>query len=488
MSSFDDLLAKSKLKSGAVPKGPRKTLGLKETMRSIKQKSEVQKKIYESTLEKSEVSPNQSTVNSINSAPQEKVAQYKTGYVDLKTINNISSTPEHRSEAPIKATESFPTNLHRTIESNEFADSSKDYEAIPKTSGPTNISVANAEQFRSNSVACSNPDKSHIRSNSVADAEHIRSKSSSVREIILGLSNLQLSVLGYVFQNCQMIGSIRTEPIKNETIARLMNTTPETVRNTLNRIISVGILIRVASKRGRGGWAIYEIDSKDFIGMKSVLESIIPEQMRSNSVAQSVAQSVANPPSKLVSNINNNLLTSEKTTDKLVTSLGMSEPQPEFMQANIEPLRKFGISQKQLGDFKNQKLNLSLEQLNTFIERFAIYASDSKNVGGVGSKVGLFCKMAQTLSKEQIDPLEGTVKTPEEMIIEKQLELAKKALLEKQKRREELSNIRFEEWYLGLSKSERDEYATPNDFAPSGSELQKKVLRAFYIENIFQEN
>jgi hypothetical protein len=115
--------------------------------------------------------------------------------------------------------------------------------------------------------------------------------------------------------------------------------------------------------------------------------------------------------------------------------------------------------------------------------RFEQYASDTNNVRGVRSLVGLFCKMAQSLASG-VDPL-SHIKTPEELALENALAASQRALGERGRVEDELKQNRFLEWFNALTQNTRDELEPPTSLVASGSELQKKKLFGYFDQHVW---
>jgi transcription initiation factor IIE alpha subunit len=53
-----------------------------------------------------------------------------------------------------------------------------------------------------------------------------------------------------------------TDELTLETIATLTGINPKSLKNTLFRLTSAGVIIRADQKIGRGGWVKYQINSE----------------------------------------------------------------------------------------------------------------------------------------------------------------------------------------------------------------------------------
>jgi hypothetical protein len=186
----------------------------------------------------------------------------------------------------------------------------------------------------------------------------------------------------------------------------------------------------------------------------------------------------SDPSSKLVSN---NILTTRE--ENLRTT--QEQTKPDFSDVSITAVAHLGITSKHLRDIENQKLQLSQSQLEDFISRFAIYASNPANIANVRNKAALFIKMVQSLSRGE-DVL-SDIKSEEDEILEaflKRKEEAKKRRLELEKR---ALDMEFSDWLESLSEAQRDEYAPPTSIVESGSENQNRLLKQWYSDNIWPE-
>jgi hypothetical protein len=239
----------------------------------------------------------------------------------------------------------------------------------------------------------------------------------------------------------------------------------------------------VESKRGNGGWTVYELNSETYTQVltEQYRNSSVTfkKQFRNNSVSGSVTESVTNDPSKLVSNINNNLLTNESKITKeeyLAETLNVAA-------VNIDTLTSFHIFRKQIQDIKNQNLAFTTESLQDFVDRFAIYASDSKNIKNVKSIPAVFVKMAQLASKGQ-DPL-ADIETDTDRLIRERIERLKTKRDERLNQENELFELEFEDWSICLSNDQIEKIVPTSAVMKSGSPTQKIMLKNYFKDTIW---
>ncbi len=290
----------------------------------------------------------------------------------------------------------------------------------------------------------------------------------------------ELAFVQIVFKDCVSNGSLVSSKFSNHFIAQLLSVQPNTLKTIVKRVVDKGFLSRSDGKRGRGGYLQFAISEDLYRKMlvsfggfhRENYKSTIGGQLEDNWSTNRSTEKSTEPPSKLVSNINNLLTKNEGG-------------RPNFSTIDISGLHRFGITEKQLRDFENQKLSFPLEQLEDFVWKFEQYASNANNIKGVRSVVGLFCKMAQSLASG-VDPL-SHIKTPEEMALENALAASQRALAERGRVEGELKQNRFLDWFNALDESERNKLAPPTSLITSGSELQKKQLSGYFSENIWPE-
>ncbi|AOU90872.1 hypothetical protein LEAN103870_15250 [Legionella anisa] len=72
----------------------------------------------------------------------------------------------------------------------------------------------------------------------------------------------QREIVIALYKNIRLNKSDMTEELTLETIATLTGINPKSLKNTLFRLTSAGVIIRADQKVGRGGWVKYQINSE----------------------------------------------------------------------------------------------------------------------------------------------------------------------------------------------------------------------------------
>ena len=345
-----------------------------------------------------------------------------------------------------------------------------------KVNSNSNSSVTNQKRFRSNSVTESVTD-------SVTVTEQLRN-SSVISTIspphVNRLAGNKLTIVKTILDFCQERGSANTGPVSREVFELRTGIDGEVIRVTCVRLVKEGYLNVLESKRGNGGYTVYELHPNThsqlisgYIRNNSVT---IAEQKRNNSVTESVTDSVTTAPSKIDSKNYNNLtnyLESNPTTATWFKELDFSKVSP------IGPM----MVNATIRSLVQQKLNPEIVQ--DFINRFTSWMATQSRVSNA---VGLFCDKLKELANEGDSPVLACMTEEERQVevayaaqVEKarvELELIQKARALEQEKAKEAD---FEKWYSTATESEKELLVPPSKLAPEGSEVRKGLLKASYL-------
>lgn len=97
---------------------------------------------------------------------------------------------------------------------------------------------------------------------------------------LIYLVGIQRKILYFIFQRCLEKQSLSSGAISRTEILNAVDCSPDTIKNSINRLISKGFLISNSFKTGRGGWASYTIPSNVY---DQLLKSL-PSSNTSNSI------------------------------------------------------------------------------------------------------------------------------------------------------------------------------------------------------------
>ncbi len=309
-------------------------------------------------------------------------------------------------------------------------------------------------------------------------SERKNSESGVKKYSISHLVGLQKKVLFSLFQLCRNNNANFTKDISGGELALICETSMYNAQNAVKELIKKHLLFRREFKAGRGGYTKYEIDQDTYLEIFEYLKANDPilEKTQRKPREQSRENLEKVPSSKLVSNNNTNFLTREEEPILQNSSFDVSS-------IDVSRLGQYGITRKQIQDIQNQKLIFTTFQLQDFVERFEVYASDPKNISGIRSVPGMFVKMAQ-LAADGKDPLIG-VETETDRLIREQLERIKKQREDRLEKENELRELEFETWVELLDENERDQLVPPNGILKAGSQSQKIMLKNHFIEMVW---
>ena len=309
---------------------------------------------------------------------------------------------------------------------------------------------------------------------------------SDLDERVNNLSGASAAILSFLCKKCLENGTNRVT-ITYKMLSELTGVKFSTIPTTCKRLRNNGFF-KLSGSLG-GAQAVRHFDLSDqllkiyaneLLNTKPVnLAYLQLSTTRHIDSAQLDTRADTNAPSKLVSNINNNLL----PRDPVSIEPNQAVDCFDVGAVNIDALGKLNISRKQIQDIKNQKLNFTTSTLQDFVDRFAIYASDPKNIRNVNSLPAIFVKMAQLASKGE-DPLID-IETETDRLIRERLERLKAKREERLKQQTELMELEFESWMEEIQPKGWNEIAPPTNLMKTGSLSQRMTLKSYFTENIW---
>ncbi len=177
----------------------------------------------------------------------------------------------------------------------------------------SNNNVTKRVPFRNKSV-------SHFVTHSETVTEQLRNSNvPSAPTHVNRLSGHKLKIIQTIFDLCQERGSLNTGPVSREVFCSRTGIAGEVIRVTTTRLIAEGFLQIVESRRGSGGYTIYELNPvthSQIVGG----QHRIAEQHRNNSVTGSVTKNVttaAYSNSSYNNSLNTNITTQNTFADFL---------------------------------------------------------------------------------------------------------------------------------------------------------------------------
>jgi hypothetical protein len=315
-----------------------------------------------------------------------------------------------------------------------------------------------------------------LRTNSGQTSDNTRIEPRTTpRGSLLRLGGLKLNLMQALYDLCRVSGSRETGPVTPIALAQRTASTAQSIQKTLQRMEAESYLKRADFKAGRGGWTSYEIPMDIWGQITSNDQWSKPRtnlgQADFAPESEPRTEPRTNGSSKLVSNLNSE-----------IPNL-LAQDLREVSFAAVEP---YNVTPSVLADFQKNRWHITRTELEQHIERFATWASDSKNTKGVNNLRAIFCSNIATIAKEGMDPLDY-VKTAQDAILEDMLKRRTAARLERQKIETQLRDVEFQDWEESLSQNEKNKLIPPTEFLTEGSERHRLALKAHFEDHVWPE-
>jgi hypothetical protein len=325
------------------------------------------------------------------------------------------------------------------------------------------------------------------------DTKHNRTQELHTTEhIISNLSGIKSQVLNFLCQKALEV-EIPVLTMTYEMLAEFAGVKKGSIKTTCMRLKSLNLIGIHSSSGGRSqmtGFEVYPETKNAYSRIRTLnkvnIFNISTAHNQTQEPNTGTAHNQTQPhttlnttaPSKLVSINNNNLLTrSDKNVEVEDQDL------LDVSAIDFHSFKSQVISRKQIQDIKNQRLNFTTATLQDFVDRFAIYVSDPKNIKGVNSIPAIFVKMAQLASKGQ-DPLID-IETDTDRLIRERLERLKVMKEERLKQKQELLELEFENWLEEIDLDQIEKIAPTTAMMKQGSVAQKMTLKNYFIESVW---
>ena len=295
---------------------------------------------------------------------------------------------------------------------------------------------------------------------------------------ITGLFGLQKKALFSIVENCKSRGLLYTSPMTNEFFRTALNTDINSVKTTIQRLINKGFTYRKASKKGKGGYTIFSINS---IVRSAAIEAFKQLDMYSeqdwslNSNRETIDK-------QKVNNKVNNTLCSSSSSNYLTTTTENLDIPIVWQNIDLQALELIKFSQHHLLQIyreyeKNPNIALSPETIQESINALA-FDLKHNNVSSDFKK-----PMAVVLTSLLRRGQPYTSKTPEKYITPREEALiAHREMLRQQHARQEqltseIKKLELEEWQNNLPEDELLEFCPDVEIAEGIPKKLRKTIR-----------
>jgi predicted transcriptional regulator len=269
----------------------------------------------------------------------------------------------------------------------------------------------------------------------VNNFENPSAKKRGVSEEISRLTGHQKKILFFVVEDCASQGLLTTGQITNETLRILLNTDQNTVKTSVHRLISKGLIKREEGKRGNGGFTCYTIsEAVRNIVIQAKQKHILSNQLDNELVNNKVSDKITNLSSS------SGLKDLKTTTTEIMCGAAIS---PEWEDVDLSELHKRGV---QFGKSQLVSLWSFLKSHSAFdfqesVDGF-VYDIDNKNIQARKGYLNFFIG---TIRHGQLYVSSHYV-SPERKKMNEMIELAKKREQEKELYLAALEDEKFNQW------------------------------------------
>lgn len=305
------------------------------------------------------------------------------------------------------------------------------------------------------------------------------SEKNSVLEKINRLCGLQRKLLIYIVENCKSRGLLHTTTITNETLRQLLNTDPDSVKTTVQRLINKFFICRERGKRGKGGFSIFTITE--------LVRNGIIESERQLNIGNQLGNQLVNAISK---QLENNWQTNKETTlsssSSSIDNINITtttEIPDNWLDIDLEEGKNFGFTKNHLiqlykqGDLDPQMVQDSIEHFAFDLEHNGkakeIKTNPLSYFMGIVRRVGVYNAPENYESPK--------AKALRMYLEKKKTEQKQRAAIEK-----EFLNNAFQEWQDGISEEEKNKII-PEDVKRMNIKAPRiAALRSYFEKIIWQ--
>lgn len=277
------------------------------------------------------------------------------------------------------------------------------------------------------------------------------------------LVGLQRNIMLFLYSACKIARSRSTDSLTLEHLAHYLKTSSGSIKTTIQRLENKGCIKRAEFKNGRGGWSKYELLEGTF---REMLQLETENKLTTN-WQQSDNKVGAKPATQPTTSLSSS------------SSININTTTEESPSINLKPLETINFSKHHLKQIRDQKI-LSDDEIQKSIEAFSFDLTKG-HLGKVRSPLNFFMKIVKNGSPYVSDHYQD----PEELFLKEKLEKARKEKIDKEKRKEEYLDLKFNEW---LEKQEKDEL---KELVPVIGEylgqFHRANLKEYFQQEVFDE-
>lgn len=283
-------------------------------------------------------------------------------------------------------------------------------------------------------------------------------------------------IMDFMFRKCSQTGTNKTSHIFTNELLGMTGMKPRTYEDALARLLEDQILTLVDVRKGRSGFRTFTIHPTIFSQLMQ--ESRNPNKHHANNHVESHGFA----PSKEVSKFNNNI-TNYTQQPNVVLNKNFNFKDLDFTE--VAPLHPMQVNSsiRKLAEEKLEK-----EEMQLFVDKFMVWMSTQKNVQSV---IGLFVSKIKEYIEEGDSPVMQCM-SKKELIAEVEFKQKADQLARQQQMTEKYKNEiatnamdeRFSDWISSLSNEDKVSFVPESNLAKLGSAAHSGALKAYFIENL----
>ncbi len=363
----------------------------------------------------------------------------------------------------------------KEIINNELSNSERSVsEAL--ANGEQNVSktLANGEQNNELKNDCVNKALAKPLAEPLANSEQSVSKALAIstkitnNETIETLVGNEKKLLLFLFQKCQLLGSLESPAITTDELKNILKINAVHLRNVIHRLSNKNVIEVYKIKNGRAGWRKFKFSKQTFQNLsldQSVSNALANrEQTVNNALAKPLAEPLARPFSSGSGN-----LYKTTTEDNLIKF----QPLPiEWQNIEIEPLCEIGFTETHLTQIAKQNI-LSPKAVQDSIYAFAFDLKENdKKKEITGTPINFFMGI---LRKGLPYTPPDSYETPQERHMRLYEEKMSKLKAQREEIEKKSFNLAFEDWFRDLPDSKKVEFI-PKKFRGNPRLEKNKML------------
>lgn len=367
------------------------------------------------------------------------------------------------------------TNTKQTLSRNTKSSLSED---LANTKHSLSKGSPNTEQLLSDDLANTNQTLSEYRAEHLANTEQDLS--------IDRIDGLEKEFVRFIFNKCRENASLQTGKIKSREISEALGLDTkdprkayDQVSNLIYRMTKIKKYVsRLESQKGKTGWTIYGIS------MSTHQQFLKAEQILSKYLAEHSFTAPINIPIK--NHINNNREGKESTQASTPTPSAPVAPVKTITEIypnlDLSPVKDLGITQKHIFDIKKNKWALDEETLQELVNRFPAYIRSPEMKKATRDTLpSVFMAIVKSKAKDGECVLDY-VETEIDLEFEAQMAQLAALKAQKEKRRQQITDAKFEVWKADGVSSEV--IAQAPELVRHLPEKLDHWLKHFFVENV----